>query len=156
MLKTFVAALALCPLMIQAQAISPAQPKSAVTNPVLVSSLVMPSTPGAFFAAGGAIPENTPMRVSSGVTAPKLLVAPQIAQSVSWSWNPAETQRLAVVSLVVDESGKPSDVHMVKSLGASIDKDVIASVSHFRFAPGTLNHESVAMPLELRIKILNQ
>jgi hypothetical protein len=155
---TILAAIALCPMLIQAQVLSPAQPKSADTNPVLVSGLMKPKNSGTMFAAaaGDAVPDRTPEHVSTGVVKPKLIQTTQVQETANWRWFPTETEKLAFVTVIVDPTGKPSSVHMKQSLGPAIDKDVLASVSGFRFQPGTLNNASIPMEVELTLRIHNR
>ena len=91
------------------------------------------------------------IRVSSGVTYPKLIEKADIVESSPWHWKPTEDEKLAVVRIVVDKDGKPSQLAIVRSVGAAMDNDVLAAVSHYRFEPGTLNH--VPTPIEVNLSV---
>jgi TonB family protein len=140
-------------MLIHAQANSPAQPRSAGTSAVLESRLTTPKTPVASVEATS--PVRTPVRISTGVTFPKLIETEGIVESADWKWRPTESERVAVVKFIVDPTGKPSQVEMVKSLGTVIDNDVVAAVSRYHFQPGTLDHQPIPVEIRLTVTILN-
>jgi len=140
-------------MLIHAQAASPAQTGSSAKGTTLQSALRQPEMLAASSSATAATP--SPMRVSTGVTAPKLLQAVEIAESKDWGWAASEEQKTAVVSLVVDATGKPSDVHVVQSLGVERDRDLLAAVSQYRFQPGTLDHVPTPIEVTLTVRIVN-
>lgn len=133
------AAFALCPILVHAQAAS--------SHPVLESRLVAPAAPAA--AAGSSI------RISTGVTAAKLVESVPLQESFAWNWTTDETEKIAVVHLTVDANGTPSHISIAKSLGPQIDQDVIASVSQYRFAPARLNNANVPLEMDLTVHIRN-
>ena len=49
----------------------------------------------------------------------------------------ARWQGEVLLELVVDETGKPRDIRVVKSLGLGLDEEAIKAVSSWRFKPGT-------------------
>jgi TonB family protein len=57
--------------------------------------------------------------------------------------------------MVVDKSGKPSDLKIIKSAGSSVDASVLAAVSQYRFTPGTVSNQPIATPLNLEVVISN-
>jgi TonB family protein len=57
--------------------------------------------------------------------------------------------------MIVDKTGKPSDLRIVQSASPSLDASVLAAVSQYRFAPGTVSNEPVATPLNLEVLITN-
>ena len=60
-----------------------------------------------------------------------------------------------VVGMVVDKSGKPSDLKIIRSAGPGVDASVLAAVSQYRFTPGTVSNEPIATPLNLEVVISN-
>jgi TonB family protein len=150
MRKVIVAALALSPMLLHAQANSPAQPKSAATT--MQSKLVAPEK----FAAvnDNTVPAVKPLRISTGVTAPKLIHSVNVQLARTPFISPTLVNSTVVVSMVVDETGKPNNLKVVKSLGTSLDEDVLAAVSQYRFKPGTLDNEPT--PIELTLEITLQ
>jgi Gram-negative bacterial TonB protein C-terminal len=57
--------------------------------------------------------------------------------------------------MLVDEKGVPSDLKVVNSIGAEMDKNVLAAVSQYHFKPGTLDSKPAAVPLKLEIVLHN-
>ena len=55
--------------------------------------------------------------------------------------------------MLVDEKGVPSNLKIVQSVGADMDNNVLAAVKQYRFQPGLLNHEPVAVPVNLEVVI---
>jgi len=47
--------------------------------------------------------------------------------------------------MLVDEKGVPSDLKVVNSIGAEMDKNVLEAVSQYRFKPGTLDSKPAAV-----------
>jgi TonB family protein len=146
MRTVLVAAFALYPVMLHAQATTPAQPQ---TSTVLESKL------SAAPALSSATP-SAPIRISTGVIAPKLIKTVDVAPaSEDWAWRVGGIDRTAVVSMLVDEKGVPSNLKIVQSAGSGIDENVIAAVKQYRFQPGLLNQSPVAVPVNLTVTIKN-
>ncbi len=150
MTRTLVAILALSPVLAFAQTNQPAQPRS---TPLLASTLVQPADlHAAVVADRAASPASIP--VSTGISAPQIIhtasfIAPQDA--ISRHFNGIE--RTVVVQMTVDEAGKPTDLSVVRSAGAAIDHQVLATVGQYRYQPGTLNGQAIAVPVKLEVTI---
>jgi TonB family protein len=142
MRRIIVATLFLSPMLLHAQANSPAQPQSST----LQSKLIQPAVFGADRNAA------TSLRVSTGVNGPKLVYTVDV-QSDSDFTHAGLFERTAVVSLMVDPSGKPSDLKIVQSVNPIMDKNVLAAVSQYRFTPGTLDDQPVSIPVNLEVVI---
>ena len=88
-------------------------------------------------------------RISTGVTWPKLISVP----TVSVSATDFPTHDLAaehmVVSFRVDEKGLPQNIHLLKSVNQSVDQRVLDAVRQYRFEPGTLDDQNVAVDVNL-------
>lgn len=151
MRKVIVAALALSPILLHAQANSPAQPQS-TSSPTLQSKLVRPAEFGDSTAANSNL---THLAVSTGVVAPKLIYSISIASDSDLAWRLTGTDRIVVVGMNVDAHGKPTDLQIVRSAGEDMDKNVLAAVSQYRFKPGTLNHQPTTVPVNLEIVMHN-
>ena len=147
MRKLVLATLALSPMLLHAQANSPAQPQAST----LQSRLEQPTE---FAADRGATPAS--LRVSTGVVAPKLISATSIASTDEWYTRRSAFDKKVVVEMLVNEKGVPSDLKVVDSLGAEMDKNVLEAVSHYRFKPGTLDNKAAAVPLKLEILLHNE
>jgi len=155
MRNAIVAALVLSPLMVHAQANMPAQPQAASSAPVLVSSLVQPKglMLGAAAAEDRSAAKPGTVRVSTGVVAPKLIKTVGIQEETVSLSKVVGGQRSVVVAMIVDENGKPSDLKIVQSAGAELDVNVLSAVKEYRFKPGTVSGQIVAVPVNLHITI---
>jgi TonB family protein len=155
MRKVILAALALSPTLLHAQANSPTQPQPSPA-PIIQSQLNQPTELGD---AAGSDAKNTATltdaRVSTGVTGPKLLHSVKVSTEGDLTASLPNFERVAIVDMVVDEDGKPSDLKVTKSLGATVDKNVLAAVSQFRYKPGTLDNQPTAVPVELELILHN-
>ncbi|NYF77869.1 energy transducer TonB family protein [Granulicella arctica] len=147
MRSMLLASLALSPVLIHAQATVPAQTSKAA--PVLQAGLVEPK---AFSSAADGGTATTALRVSTGVIGPKLISTVDVAAGDDWT--AAEKSRTAVVEMMVDEAGNPTDLKIVRSCGSEMDKNLLTAVKQYRFRPGTVSHQVTAMPVDLEVTIL--
>jgi outer membrane biosynthesis protein TonB len=152
MRKEIVAALVLSPMMLHAQASSPAQPMSSSSAPVNESRLVQPKILGALTGSDHSATGNT-IRVTTGVTPPKLIHQAKITDDGLAQWDAPGLERKAVISLVVNEKGIPSDLKVVRSVGPVLDHNILEAVKKYRYEPGSLNHQPTAVPVNLEIVI---
>jgi TonB family protein len=148
------AALLLSPLMVHAQANSPAQPQAA-SAPELHASLALPAGLMSSAAAGAAdtttVPNAGATRISTGVVEPKLIrtvpLEPSTASAKGLTNGPVE----AVVSLTVDKTGKTENLKIQKSVGAELDQEILEAVSHYQYRPATVSGQPTAIPLFLHV-----
>ncbi len=127
-----VAILSLSSLMLHAQASTPASTQVASDGPAQVK------------------------RVSTGVIAPKLVYKVDLttdANGISRLLN--NTDATVVVGMIVDKSGKPTNLKIVKSAGFGVDASVLAAVSQYRFTPGMVSNQPIDSPLNLEVVISN-
>jgi hypothetical protein len=150
MRKVIVATLALTPMLLHAQANSPAQTQSPGTPTTLQSKLVQPKEFNASEADHGTA-HVAPVRISTGVVAPKLISTVQIESDSNLTPRGFTLDRKTTVEMTVDATGKPSDLKIVGSLGPAMDHNVLAAVGQYRFAPGTLDGQPTAVPVNLEI-----
>jgi hypothetical protein len=148
MRKVIVATLALTPMLLHAQANSPAQTQPAPSS-TLQSKLIQPKE----IIASEAADHGTvaPLRISTGVTAPKLISSVPVESDYDVTPHGFVIDRKTVVSMVVDATGKPSDLKIVKPINPVMDKNVLAAVKQYRFAPGTLDGAPTAVPVDLEV-----
>ncbi len=66
------------------------------------------------------------------------------------------TPRTVVVAMVVDEKGIPSDVKVLEPTGTSLDQSVVEAVKQFRYKPGTVSGQAVAVPVNLHVTVEQQ
>ena len=148
MRKVIVAALALTPMLLHAQANSPANTQSSPASTTLQSKLVQPTELNGSEAVAHS---TTPIRVSTGVGAPKLIHTVAIESDSDWIPSGFTFDRKTVVELTVDATGKPSNLKILQSLGPVMDHNVLAAVSQYRFTPGTLDGAPTSVPVNLQV-----
>jgi TonB family protein len=153
MRSVFVAALALTPMLLHAQANSPAQPKTPGASSTLQSTLIQPKEMIGSEADHSTTHAATPLRVSTGVGAPKLIYTVGIESDSDAIASGLYIDRKTVVEMTVDANGKPTDLKIVGSLGPVLDHNVLAAVSQYRFTPGTLDGEPTDVPVNLQVTL---
>jgi TonB family protein len=152
MRSVIVAALALTPMLLHAQANSPAQPK---TSTSLQSTLIQPKEMIGSEADHSTTHVTTAQRVSTGVGAPKLIYTVAIESDTDGLATGFNIDRKTVVEMTVDATGKPTDLKIIGSLGPVLDHNVLAAVSQYRFTPGTLDGQPTAVPVNLQVTLRN-
>ena len=150
MRKVIAATLALTPMLLHAQANSPAQTQSPASSTTLQSKLIQPNDLSASEADHGPAHVAT-LRISTGVIAPKLISTVQIESDYDATPRGFNIDRKTVLEMTVDATGKPSDLKIIRSLGPVMDKNVLAAVKQYRFAPGTLDGAPAAVPVNLEV-----
>jgi TonB family protein len=143
MRKAILASLVLSPVLLHAQAKTPAQ-----TN-VLESRLAAPAE----IAGAGDRTTSKGLRISTGVVAPKLIHSTDIAIDNTSAINYTDPRKV-VVNMIVGTDGVPSDLKIVSSAGPLVDRNVLAAVSQYRFSPGTVSNQPTAIPLNLEIMLV--
>lgn len=147
MRKVIVATLALTPMLLHAQANSPAQTQASPSSPTLQSKLIAPAE---INGSSGAH-TTTPLRVSTGVVAPKLVYTVTVENDTDTTLTGFTWDRKSVVSMVVDANGKPQDLKILQTLGPVMDRNVLTAVSQYRFKPGTLDGQPTSVPVNLEV-----
>lgn len=143
MRKALLATLILSPVLLHAQASSPAQPEIALAS--------SPAAPG----AADRVATSRPLRISTGVVAPKLIHQVDVSSDNVHPWTNVQINRTVTVGMTVDVTGKPTDLKIVKSAGPIVDKSVLEAVSQYRFQPGTVSDQPVSFPLNLEINLVS-
>jgi TonB family protein len=93
--------------------------------------------------AGGAY------KPGNGVTEPKVLQ--RVEPAYSEEARKAKWQGTVIVSLVVDEKGKATNVTVVRPLGLGLDEKAIEAVKKWVFAPGTKDGKPVPVTAQIEI-----
>lgn len=96
------------------------------------------------------------LRVSSGVTWPKLISEPNFRVSPSDFMGMNLAAQKVIVSFTVDESGKPQNVRVAKSVNPVVNEHVVNAVRQYRYLPATLNGEKVAVDINLVVNFANR
>ena len=126
MRKLIVAILSLSSFMLHAQASTPAQTQVASNG--------------------------SAKRISTGVIAPKLIYKVDVVADTSTARLLNDDTKV-VVGMIVDKTGRPSDLKIIKSAGPGVDASVLAAVSQYRFTPGMVSNQPIASPLNLEVVI---
>jgi TonB family protein len=142
MRKALVVALVFSPVLLHAQASSPAQHQLA---------LLSTSRLGATADRGTNI--NRPLRISTGVVAPKLIHSVSINSETIRPWTDVAANKTVTVGMIVNTDGRPTDLKIVKSAGSAVDHSILDAVAQYRFQPGTVSNQPVAFPLNLEINL---
>ena len=107
---------------------------------------VGPGTGGGF--GGGAY------RIGGGVSAPAVLskVEPEYSEEA----RKAKWQGTVVLSLVVDDQGRPQNLKVLRSLGLGLDQKAIEAVEKWRFKPGMKDGKPVPVmaTIEVNFRLL--
>jgi TonB family protein len=101
--------------------------------------------------ADGAKPYGTVHHVGKDVSAPVLIsrVDPEFPEAERKSKD--EFDGTCLIGLVVDETGTPRDVHVVRSLKADFDAKALEAVEQYRFKPAMKAGEPVAVTLKVEV-----
>jgi TonB family protein len=107
---------------------------------------VGPGSGGGF--GGGAF------RIGGGVSAPSVLskVEPEYSEEA----RKAKWQGTVVLSLVVDDQGRPQNLKVLRSLGLGLDQKAIEAVEKWRFKPGMKDGKPVPVmaTIEVNFRLL--
>jgi len=119
---------------------------SVLLSPLFFTAVAFASKPVADDAASTPVSTGVkPAQILSSVPVELPTVTPDIA---------AFHQAEVVLSLKVDEAGKPTDVQITKSPNADLDQAVLAAVRKFRFEPATLDNKPVEVPMTLTLEVV--
>jgi periplasmic protein TonB len=93
-------------------------------------------------------------RIGGGVTAPTLLF--RIEPEYSDEARKAKWQGTVVLSVIVDETGRPNHVSVLRSLGLGLDQKAMDAVSQWRFKPGLKDGKAVPViaTIEVNFRLL--
>ena len=119
---------------------------------LMLSSLFLPAAAKARTPVDDAS-APTPVRVSTGVTAPVLLSSPMLSLPVGYSFDLIPEDAKVQLSLTVDEKGEPQNIRVVKSFSPFIDARVVETVSQFHFRPGTVDNQPTTVDLNLTVNV---
>jgi TonB family protein len=104
--------------------------------------------PGVGPGRGGGIGGGV-FRVGGGVSAPRALNTPD--PDYSEEARKAKYQGTVVLWLVVDQSGRPRDVKVARSLGMGLDQKAIEAVRRWTFEPAMKDGKPVAVQINVEV-----
>jgi TonB family protein len=151
-----VAAALLLPAMLHAQAIVPATTPVSLAAPVIEARLTLPAElgqPAAMAYGFDDVPAASPLRITTGVTPPELISTVEIRSDNDLKWRATGADKTVVVSMIVDKTGKPTNLKITKSAGEELDSNVLASVAQYRYKPGKLNNQPTEVEVNLELII---
>ncbi len=103
--------------------------------------------PGAGKRSGGGGPDV--FRIGADVSAPKPVYTPE--PEYSEEARKAKYQGTVLLSLVVDEAGRPVNIHVTRPLGLGLDEKAVEAVRRWTFKPGTKNGKAVAVQASVEV-----
>ncbi len=86
-------------------------------------------------------PVDEPIRVTGAVTRPVLIDSPQ--PRYTEMARRAGVQGTVIVEAIIDETGRVTDVRILKPLPMGLDRAAVEAVQSWRFRPATLNGRAV-------------
>jgi TonB family protein len=87
--------------------------------------------------------------MADGATAPRVIY--QVEPEYTPEARQAKTNGAVLVSLKVDEQGKPQDVQVVRGIGKGLDQQAVAAVRQYRFKPAMKDDKPVEEALKIEI-----
>ena len=114
------------------------------------SAIAAPAPIGRIAQASPANAVNDVRKVGPGIDAPVLVykVDPQYTVEAK----AAKVQGPVVVNLVVNQSGEPENVHVVRGLGHGLDVQAITAVQQYRFKPAVENGQAVPVSVNVEVQ----
>jgi protein TonB len=100
--------------------------------------------PGSGGNEGGSI-----MQVGGGVSAPKVIF--QVDPEFSEEARKAKFSGNVDVSVIVDEQGRPTHVHVARGIGMGLDEKAIEAVKQYKFKPAMLNGKPVKVAVDVDV-----
>jgi TonB family protein len=100
--------------------------------------------PGSDRGAGGGV-----FNLGRGITAPKAIYDPE--PEYSEEARKIKQQGVVIVSLVVDQQGRPRDMHVTRSLGIGLDEKAMDAVKQWKFSPGMKDGIPVAVRVNIEV-----
>jgi periplasmic protein TonB len=93
-------------------------------------------------------------KVGGGVSAPRVLF--QVEPEYSEEARKAKWQGTVLLSVIVDEMGRPSHLSVLRSLGLGLDQKAMDAVSRWRFKPGMKDGKAVPViaTVEVNFRLL--
>ena len=95
---------------------------------------------------------STPLEVGGNVLPPKLIssVEPKYPRPLFHKPKPSNV----IVGVTIPIDGIPTNIHIVKSGGATFDKSALKAVSQYRFQPSTLYGKPVSTSIKIEVEFM--
>ena len=123
---------------------------------VVLAALIWMALPVAFAQTTATLPATSsvdasaPVKIGGDVLPPVLIssVKPELHRSLFH----APKSNVVLVGLTVPPDGIPTDIHIVHSGGAILDKAALDAIAQYRFRSATQNGNPVAVTLNIEVK----
>jgi|SRR5579863_530537 len=104
--------------------------------------------PGVGSGSGGGIGGGV-FKVGGGISAPEAITTPD--PEYTEEARNAKTQGVCVLALIVDESGNPRDIRVVRGLGFGLDARAVEAVKQWRFKPSLKDGHPVNVQISVEV-----
>jgi periplasmic protein TonB len=104
--------------------------------------------PGVGAGTGGGIGGGV-YKVGAGISAPQAITAPD--PEYTEEARRAKTQGTCVLWLIVDSTGKPRDIKVVRGLGQGLDAKALEAVRQWRFEPAMKDGKPVDVQISVEV-----
>jgi TonB family protein len=123
---------------------------------LMLPSLLIPAVASASQPVDDATASTPKLRVSTGVVSPQLLDSAdiRIPDSDSYVDRMIPGNGQVGLSFTIDEKGHPENIQVTKSLNPLWDARVVDAVRQFRYRPGTVSNEPIAVDMNLTVNIV--
>ena len=125
-----------------------------LASTLMLSSMFLTAAAHASTTADDATAPTPEVRVSTGVTAPKLAEAISIAMpdGLSKAFVPADSK--LELSFTVDSKGQAQNVKVTKSVSPYWDARVVEAIQKSHFKPGKLDDKAVDIDMNLVVSLM--
>ena len=89
------------------------------------------------------------MEVGGGVSEPKVIY--QVDPEFSEEARRAKFSGDVYVSVIVDELGRPTHVHVVRGIGMGLDEKAVEAVKQYKFQPAMLGGKPVKVAVDVNV-----
>jgi protein TonB len=88
-------------------------------------------------------------KIGGGVSSPELIfkVDPEFSEEA----RRAKFMGIVLVNLIVDQQGRPENVHVLRGVGMGLDEKAVAAVKQYKFRPAKENGKPVAVELNVEV-----
>jgi protein TonB len=88
-------------------------------------------------------------KIGGGVSAPILTY--QVEPEFSEEARKAKAAGNVLVNLIVDQNGRPQNVHVLRGVGMGLDEKAVEAVKQYKFTPAKENGKPVAVELNVEV-----
>ena len=123
---------------------------SLLLSPMVFTASAIASQP----TTGDAAASTPVVRISTGVTAPKLIQSNTVVIPGDAFDNVIPQPAEVSLTLNVDETGKPQDIQVVKSVNKDLDARVVEAVRKLQWRPGKLDNQAIPVDMTLDVNVV--